>query len=241
MAFKSWRGDVGLVRPTMRPGPLEELIRLLPEGIGVIPLANDIRHGTRDELEAVMAGFEAKVAQLAELGVDLIHPAGAPPFMVLGYHGERRKIAGWERTYKIPVFTSGTNHVAALTALGVGKFVGVTYFAGDINATFARYFTDAGFDVLAMEAIKVAFDQAGNLSSRQVYAFAKRVFLEHRGAEGIYLLGGGWRTLDIIEPLESDLQVPVLHSVPAQSWEIQKRLHVRAPLAGYGRLLAEMP
>lgn len=241
MAFTSWRGVVGLVRPTMRPGPLEELIRLLPDGIGVVPLANNIRHGTREELEAVMDGFEAKVAELAGHGVDLIHPAGAPPFMVMGYKAEQRKIRAWERKYKTPVFTSGSNHVAALKALGIKKFVGISYFAGDLNATFGRYFTDAGFTVMAMEGMDVKFNEAGNLSSHEVYAYAKRLFLEHKGAQGIYLLGPGWRTLDIIELLEQDLQVPVVHAVPAQSWEIQKRLRVRQPLPGYGRLLAEMP
>src|SRR5262249_42217279 len=38
MAFSSWRGVVGIINPTMRPGVTEETIRLLPEGIGVIPL-----------------------------------------------------------------------------------------------------------------------------------------------------------------------------------------------------------
>jgi len=37
MAFTMWRGVVGLVRPTRRPGAIEELIRMLPEGIGVLP------------------------------------------------------------------------------------------------------------------------------------------------------------------------------------------------------------
>ena len=35
MVFTSWRGVVGVVKPTHRPGSLEEFIRLLPEGIGV--------------------------------------------------------------------------------------------------------------------------------------------------------------------------------------------------------------
>ena len=46
------------------------------------------------------------------------------------------------------------------------------------------------------------------------------------------MLGSGWRTLDIIETLEQDLQVPVVHPVTARVWEIQKRLHVREPRAG---------
>ena len=39
MAFGSWRGTVGIVRPTLRTGGFEDLIRMLPEGIGVIPPA----------------------------------------------------------------------------------------------------------------------------------------------------------------------------------------------------------
>jgi maleate cis-trans isomerase len=46
--------------------------------------------------------------------------------------------------------------------------------------------------------------------------------------------------MDIIETLEQDLGVPVIHPVPARCWEIQKRLHVNQPVKGYGRLLAEM-
>jgi len=38
MSFTLWRGVVGMVRPTRRPGTLEELIRILPEGIGIVPL-----------------------------------------------------------------------------------------------------------------------------------------------------------------------------------------------------------
>jgi maleate isomerase len=65
--------------------------------------------------------------------------------------------------------------------------------------------------------------------------------LRHPGAEAIYMLGSGWRTLNIIQPLEQDLGIPVVHAVPARVWAIQKRLHVRQPLRGYGRLLEEMP
>ena len=54
------------------------------------------------------------------------------------------------------------------------------------------------------------------------------------------MLGSGWRTLDIIELLEQDLKVPVVHPVPARVWSIQKRLHVNESIAGYGRLLEEM-
>ena len=91
-----------------------------------------------------------------------------------------------------------------------------------------------------MEGIPVAFEDVGRLSSQEVYAHTKKAFLKHPDADAIYMLGSGWRTLDIIRLLEQDLQVPVVHPVPARVWAIQKRLDVRQPVKGHGRLLEEM-
>jgi len=240
MSYTSWRGVVGVIKPTMRPGSLEEFIRLLPEGIGVIPLFVGFRKGTEDEFREALDAYAAKVSELAEYKVDLVHPEGAPPFMVHGYKGEAEIIARWEKKYGIPVVTASMTQVEALHALKAKKFVGVTYFTGKINEMFSRYFQGAGFEVMAMEGIPVAFEDVGRLSSQEVYAHTKKAFLRHPGADAIYMLGSGWRTLDIIRLLEQDLQVPVVHPVPARVWAIQKRLHVRQPVKGHGRLLEEM-
>lgn len=241
MSYTSWRGVVGIIKPTMRPGSLEEFIRLLPEGIGVIPLFLKIQRGTEDEFREVLKAFEEKVGELAEEKVDLVHPEGAPPFMVHGYKGEEKIVSEWERKYKIPIVTAAMTQVEALRVLKAKRIVGVTYFSGKINDVFSRYFVDAGFDVMAMEGISVAFEDVGRLSSQEVYAHTRKAFLRYPGADAIYMLGSGWRTLDIISLLEQDLQVPVVHPVPTRVWAIQKRLHVRQPVKGYGRLLEEMP
>ena len=214
---------------------------MLPEGIGVVPLFLEFQQGSRREFDRGIEQYEPLLEKLAEKEVDLLHPEGAPPFMVAGHKREAELIEGWEKKYNIPVFTSGTNHIRALNALGIKRFVAASYFTGEINKTFANYFIDAGFDVLAMDGIDVAFDDVGSLSSEVVYAHVKKTFLKHRKeAQGIYLLGSGWRVLSIIDTLEEDLGVPVIHPVPARCWEIQHRLSVRQPVKGYGRLLAEM-
>jgi maleate isomerase len=235
MAFSSWRGIVGMINPTMRPGATEEVIRLLPLGIGLIPLFLDFRRGTTDEFKAAMPAYERNVALLAEQGCDLINPVGAPPFMVMGRKAESRLVAAWEKKYKTTIFTVAQNHVAALKALRAKTIVGATYFPGKINDVFAKYFRDAGFTVRGMEGIEVPFDKVQELSGEQVYAHIKHSFLRHKGADAIYMLGSGWRTLEI------DLQVPVVHPVPARVWEIQKRLFVREPRSGYGHLLEALP
>jgi len=240
MAYTSWRGTVGVIKPTMRPGSLEEFIRMMPDGIGIIPLFIGFQRGTADEFEQAMQAYEERVRELADLQVDLIHPEGAPPFMVQGFKGEQRIVRSWEKQFETPIVTAGMTQVEALKALECKKILGVTYFTGAINTTFAKYFEEAGFEVLAMEGIPVAFEDVGRLASQEVYAHARKSFLKHTDADAIYMLGSGWRTLDIIELLEQDLGVPVVHPVPARVWSIQKRLHVNESIPGYGRLLEEM-
>lgn len=240
MSYTSWRGVVGIVKPTRRPGSLEELIRLLPEGIGVVPLLLDFRHGTREEFLSSIPDYERYVGELARQGVDLIRVGGTPPFMLQGVDGEARLISEWQKTYGTRIITDGQTHRAAMRALGITKIIGASYSAVQ-NKIVIEYLEQAGIEVVSMEPIDVPFDQVGQISPEVVYAHIKKLFLANPGANGIYIQGGGWRTTGIVETLERDLKVPVVHATICQSWEIQKLLHVHEPRNGFGRLLAELP
>lgn len=242
MAFSSYRGTVGLIRPTMRPGVFEDLVRMTPEGICYIPIFNDVRQGTVEEFRAAPALYRAKAEEVARQEIDLIFLSGAPPWMLLGPDGERKLMRDWEKDLGVPVVTSAINQLEAFKALKVKRIYGATYFPGAINKLFADYFDAAGYETLAMEGLDgVPFTKVQEISSHIVYARIKKGVKKHPKAEAIYMLGPAWRTLDIIEPLEQDLGIPVIHATPAQCWYIQKLLDVRQPRAGYGRLLAEMP
>ena len=60
-------GTVGIVRPTARAGGFEDLIRMLPEGIGVTHTCLSVQRGTLDEFKKVIQDYEDKVAELAEM------------------------------------------------------------------------------------------------------------------------------------------------------------------------------
>ena len=42
MAYDCWRGAVGFIKPTKGSGSLVELIKMLPDGIGVIPFSLEL-------------------------------------------------------------------------------------------------------------------------------------------------------------------------------------------------------
>ena len=234
---------VGTVRPTNRPeaGQELDLDTLIPAKIQFVYRTMNFTRGTEEEFSTSMPGYEAKAAELAQLGADLVRPSGAPPFMLLGYRGEQELIRSWEKKYNVQMFTSGQNHVRALRTLGMKKFVGASYFPEKMNNVFARYFTEAGFQVLAMEGIDSPFAAVPSVPPERILEFMKGIVAKHTNTDGVYMLGSAWKSVEIIDRLERDTGVTVVHAGPARAWETQLRLGLNHPISGYGRLLAEMP
>jgi maleate isomerase len=235
------RGIVGLVKPTYRPGSMESFIKLMPEGVGFIPLHAGIRAGNEQEFQEALSVAEKKVARLVELGADVVMIMGAPPAMVRGHGADRQIAEQLTKKYSIPVSVATIAQVDAFRALGMKKLVGITYFQDEFNRKFAKFLEDDGFQVRAMKGIEVPFKDAGKISPEAIYGFAKKVFIEHGPVDGIYMLGAGWHNLPVIEMLEKDLKTTVVSSIPAQVWATKKILQLGEPVTGYGRLLAEMP
>lgn len=242
MSFSSWRGTVGIVSPGKESGSFLDLVRIMPNGIGIVPVSVNIGGRQADDYRAAIPAYAERVAELAAQGVDLIHPEGAPPFMVYGLKGERRLIDGWQRKLKIPIFTTGITQLAAMKALKIKAFMGVTSHEGKMADVFTKYFVDAGFKVLSMIRPLPLSMKISDLSPEQIYARTKKAFLAQRGgAQAIFAQGAAWRVFDVIEALEQDLGVPVLSPTVVRCWYIQKMLQVRQPMKGFGCLLAEMP
>ena len=241
MSNANWRGIVGVIKPTYKSGSLVDFIRLLPDGVGVVPLFIGAREHTEDEYLRAMEIYHQRVGELAQIGVDLIHPEGGPPFMVRGYDAEKKLVAEWQEKYGIPIVTTGMSHCDALHAMNINRFLGLTPYQGAINEKFGAYFKAAGFDVAAMLGIPIDFNRRYNLSREEIYGHITKAFRSHRQVDGIYLLSpGGWRITDVVDA-ENDLGLPIIHPVAAGVWSVLKRLGVRHAIHGRTRLLEQFP
>jgi maleate cis-trans isomerase len=244
MAYTSWRGVVGCIKPTLRAGSTEDLIRILPEGVGFIPLHMSLPEARgRDRLEASRRQLDERIAELAEQGVNLILPEGTAAYMIDGAASERRLLAHWRRRFKVPVYPTGLNLVNAMKALGLRKVIGIRPFTWKEGADFtARYFRESGFDVLAMVSPE-GYDAGSvtEITPHDIYTAAKKAFLAHPHADGIFTVAGVMRVGTIAQTIEDDLGIPVVANVAARCWQIQKELRIREPIPGFGRLLTEIP
>ena len=236
-----WRGTIGLVKPTFRPGPLEAFIRFMPEGVCVVPRYVGIRSGTEKEFEEALAMADQRVGELAALKVDMVLLQGAPPFMLLGPEFDRANTRRLERKHGLTVMSTTMVQIEALKCLGVKRLVGLTYFPDELNAKFAQFFEQAGFKVAAMRGLNIPFADVGKIPVEEIYARGKKLFIDCGGGDCLYLLGAGWDCLTAIATLERDLNTTVLTNIPADVWACLKWLRIHEPIKGFGRLLEELP
>src|SRR5262249_9714028 len=211
----NYRGIVGTIKPRATDSSLVDMIRLLPEGIGVIPVFLNLTQGSREEYGNSYAVYERHIAYLASQKVNVIAIEGAPPFMLLGPAREAEMLDGWKRKYNTDMFTSSQNQVNAFKALKVKKILGITSGSGgpDMNKVYAKYFEDNGIGVVAMEGIGVEFRSVPEVPPATIASFIKKAFAEHKGADAVYILGSSLEALRLIEPLERELGVPVVQAI----------------------------
>lgn len=233
---------VGVVKPTLTSRSLDDLAALLPADIELLPEYIGFSYKSEDEFARAIPAYAERIAALAARGADLIHPEGAPPFMLHGLAEERRLIAEWEQRHGVPVFTTGTTQLAAMRALDVQTIAGFSPFDGPLAAAFARYFTDAGIGVIAMGRPQTRGGDLYAIPPDAVLDALLQAFaaLPDR-PDALYLLGSGWRAFDVIESLETAIGVPVLHPVAVRCWYILQRTKRPLSYQRHGRLLREMP
>jgi maleate isomerase len=231
---------LGIVKPSNRPGRAEDLDLILPPGIRIIANHLDIYRGSPEELKQAIGQYDDKLVALAAVGATLLHPAGAPP-LLLGWSGEQRRTAEWEALTGLPVFTNASSQVNALRAFGARRILGLSYFDAQLNALFAAYYREAGFEVLDMRGLEVPFQDVIKVAQETIDAFVRGHVRSHPSVQALLLIGPAWRTMDLVQRWEEEFGVPVVHHVQAQSWEMQRRLGVRHPVQGWGRLVSELP
>jgi maleate isomerase len=233
---------VGMAKPTASASKsYNTLVSMLPGHVRTVVRYAPIRHGTMEEFAGAIPAYAKMVAELAAEGAGLIHVEGTPPFLILGYDAEKRTIEAWEKETGVPIFTSAMCQVNALRALGVRKLIDAGYDP-TTGPEAERYFRAAGFDVLAVEKVPVAWAATVDLTDDEVFDMLAAVVRSHPGADGLCLQGSKhWQLSGAIERLEAELGIAVVHPIAARYWELMARLGLTGARPGVGRLLREMP
>jgi maleate isomerase len=201
--------------------------------------AEPVRIVTLDALEAAEHGLDDAVHELVAADVQAIVVSIAPLVYVGGIGYDRVLIDRVQALTGLPTTTNQTAAVDALTFLGVSRLALINPNSSDLLAHQVRFFEDSGITVELAHSLDIADNRDIDCIPPDVsYEHVRSAVQAARPPEGVYLSGPCWRTLDIIEPLERELGVPVVSALQAMVWASMRLVRRPTPVDGYGQLLA---
>jgi maleate cis-trans isomerase len=246
-----WRGKIGVIATPAVDNAHIELMRVAPEGVGVYQTFPYVP-GFRVEAERIVKAVEQLEhcgMALGSAGVDVIGQVGTPFSFAQGHdlewaHQIRSKL---EVASGKPVALMGLSIIEALRDRGYRTVaVSSTYYNQDLCTRYARFLEAGGIRVLVMknwvDQGRFAEESLMNppklwYPASYAYQSAREVAAEAPDADCIIMSGAAVHTMDIIKPLENDLQKPVISSDSAFFWNLLCLLGVRDTTGGWGSLL----
>lgn len=213
---------------------------LIPESVEMVGAspAQPIRLVTLDAIESAEASLDIVAQELARREVDAIVISIAPMIYVKGQGYDKQLIARIQRLTGLPTTTNQTAGIDALRSLGVGRVILLNPNTSDLLEMQVAFFEQAGVQVVAARSMNIADNRdIDRVDESTSYQFIKEAVTQAASANGLYLSGPCWRTLDLIEPIEQETGLPVVTALQAMVWASLGMVGVSEPIGGYGRLM----
>jgi maleate isomerase len=129
----------------------------------------------------------------------------------------------------------------ALRALGTLRVAMATPYSPEVIARAKQYYESKyGVSLIASESLGATDSYAiGKMDAGLAQAAFSRI--DRPDIDALVLPGGNFPTKDWIEPWEQQFGKPVLTTNQAALWAVVRAMGIDKPLAGWGRLLTQMP
>jgi maleate cis-trans isomerase len=227
----------------------QALFSLAPEGVGLIPAPMGISAGAEDVFQASFDKAEEIGTTLAKWHVDVLTQPGIPPWTVKGEEFERKWVSDMQAKTGVPFIAPMLATTHALRCVGATRVLLIHYFGNELHEGVVSYMQNRGLEVAEAPGFAMTGEDEGlyttpliELSKATpdvVYRFVREEARRAGRFDGVFVIGGGWDCFETIQPLETDLGVPVVYAPTATLWACLNTAGVHETIPGNGQLLSE--
>ncbi|AJC72372.1 maleate cis-trans isomerase [Thermococcus guaymasensis DSM 11113] len=233
-----WRRRIGLIVPSSNTTMEPEFWKMAPEGVSVHAARMNLRVVTEEALVDMESYAKDAAKRLADAAVNIIMYGCTSGSLVKGKGYDRQIAKELEEASGIKAITTSTAVLEALKTLGISKVVVATPYIDSVNEKEKQFLEDNGLDVLAIKGLGIVQNtEIGKQPPEVAYRLALDVYSPE--ADGLFISCTNFRTIEIIDKLESDLGIPVVTSNQASMWYTLKNLGIKEKYEKYGILMKE--
>jgi maleate isomerase len=238
-AMYNWRGRIGMLLPSTNSVAEPQIQGMLPDGVTFHTTRLKLKGSREADIMGMIAGVEDGAKLLADASPDLIvfHCTAASMFKT----GLDDEIIGRiERATGLPATSTSKAVLDALRTLGARRIALTTPYIQETNAREVAFLESHQITVLSETGMGIAGDGL-QMAAVEPGTWYRRVTAQQDSAADAYFIScTAIRSAEVIEPLERDLERPVVTSNQAMVWHTLKTVGVRERRPGYGRLMAAL-
>jgi arylmalonate decarboxylase len=228
---------LGLIVPRETEVPPEALA-MYPTGVRFLIEAVGLESMTPAGYDSVIDRIVPAAQALAERGAQAIALMGTSLTFYKGAAFNESLACSIHRATGLPSTTMSTAILEALRAAGASRVAVATAYNQEVTALLQTFLIESGFEVPSAAGLGLErIGEAGRIAPPDLQTFATGVFRAAPSANALLLSCGGFRTLELIAPLERACGVPVVSSMPHALWAGVRLLGLSGAAPGYGRVL----
>ncbi|WP_176946537.1 maleate cis-trans isomerase family protein [Lentzea fradiae] len=186
-------------------------------------------------LLAMHSQLDRAVAELASAGVSAIAYACTSGSFLGGRDSDQATCDRLTRTYGVPIVTTSSALVTALSTLDVKKVALATPYVRPVAEGAVTYLGQAGFSVTARNDLEILSNlDKGRLEPAA--SFVAATDLDVSDADAVAISCTNWRTLESLVAIERETGKPAVSSNLATLWALLRLAGIDEPLSPSVRL-----
>jgi arylmalonate decarboxylase len=230
---------LGLILPPAKREIPDEGIAMYGDQLRFAVAGLGIERMTPDSFDAAQARMPAAAAQLAEQGADAIVLMGTSLSFYKGEAFNRQLRESMTKSSGLKTTTMSNGVIDGLKAVGAKRVAVATAYNEEVNGRLRAFLLEHGFQPLVITGMGLeAMTDVDKVTQQDLLEFCAKVGKSAPDADSLLVSCGGFRTLELIAPLEARTGVPVISSTPHGLWAGARLVGLGGQVPGYGRLLS---
>jgi arylmalonate decarboxylase len=230
---------LGLIWPPADRGAPEEGIAMYGDSLRYVYTGLGLDRMTPDGYDAVIGLIPAAAEKLVDMGADAIELTGTSLTFYKGEAFNRELRETVTRASGLPATTMSNGVIDGLKAVGARKVAVATAYNDEVNDRLRAFLREHGLEPLVITGMGIeAVEDVDLVTQDYLRDFAVRVAKSAPEADSVLVSCGGFRTLELIAPIEARTGLPVISSTPHGLWAGARLAGLSGAAPGYGTLLS---
>jgi len=231
---------LGLIFPPADRGIPEEGIAMYGETLRYVVTGLGVERMTPEGFDAVIARVPAAAERLVAAGAEAIELTGTSLTFYKGEAYNQQLREAVTAASGLPATTMSNGVIDGLKAVGAKRVAVATAYADEVNDRLRAFLIEHNLEPLVVTGLGIeAIADVDSVTQDDLLEFGVRVRQSAPEADSLLVSCGGFRTLELIAPLEARTGVPVISSMPHGLWAGARLVGLSGAAPGYGTLLSK--